>query len=185
MRRLGLIGLWVVGLGYGQLVEIPDSPDEFGVAMKGALERFKRPDITARAQAFFSAWETGDLSLPEKKAIASLASRLHKKGFKPYPELLRFVEAALLLKNPETKVRAPVPQFIAISESLAVSNPTYLPKFWETLANFVPQGIVNKTSIFEWRIDKSEARLDFYTYYDSSAFEERRVPAFFFRNTNL
>jgi hypothetical protein len=185
MCRLGLIGLWVVGLGYAQLVEIPDSPDEFGVAMKGALERFKRPDITARAQAFFSAWETGDLSLPEKKAIASLASRLHKKGFKPYPELLRFVEAALLLKNPETKVRAPVPQFIAISESLAVSNPTYLPKFWETLANFVPQGIVNKTSIFEWRIDKSEARLDFYTYYDSSAFEERRVPAFFFRNTNL
>ena len=176
---------WIGGSLYGQLVEIPESPDEFGVALKGALERFKRPDITARAQAFFSAWETGDLSIPEKKAIAQLASRLHKKGFKPYPELLRFVEAALLLKNPETKVRAPVPQFIAISESLAVSNPSYLPKFWETLSNFVPQGVVNKTSVFEWRISKSEARLGFYTYYDSVALEERSVPAFFFKNTSL
>jgi len=131
-----MVGGWV----YAQLVEIPETPDEFGIALKNALERFKRPDITARAQAFFSAWETGDLSVPEKKGIASLASRLHKKGFKPYPELLRFVEAALLLKNPETRVRAPVPQFLALSETLAQRNPAYLPKFWETLANFVPQG---------------------------------------------
>jgi hypothetical protein len=177
--------LVAVGLLQAQLVSLPETPDEFGAALKEALERFKRPDITARAQAFFSAWETGDLSLPEKKAIASLASRLHKKGLKPYPELLRFVEAALLLKNPETRIRAPVPQFVTLSESLAIADIAYLPKFWDILAAFVPQGIVNKTSIFEWRIDKSEAHLGFYTYYDSAAFEEKQVPAFFFKKTNL
>lgn len=172
-------------LVWAQGTALPESPDEFGVALKEALERFKRPDITQRAQSFFSAWETGDLSAPEKKAIASLAGRLNRKGFKPYPELLTFVEAALLLKNPETRVRAPVPQFIAISETLAAENPAYLPKFWETISRFVPQGIVNQTSVFSWKIDKSEARLGIYTYLDSSSFEDRRVPAFFFRKTNL
>ncbi|MCX7607434.1 MAG: hypothetical protein N2170_09285 [Bacteroidia bacterium] len=170
---------------WSQLTHLPPTPEEFGVALKEALERFKRPDISQRAQAFYSAWETGELSTPEKKAIADLASRLYKKGFKPYPELLTFIEAAFLLKNPETRVRAPIPQFISLSETLAAENPSYLPRFWEIVSKFVPQGIVNQTSIFTWRIDKSEARLGFYTYIDSSSFEEKRVPAFFFRKTNL
>lgn len=174
-----------MGIAWAQGTALPPEPDAFGVALKEALERFKRPDITQRAQAFYSAWETGDLSLPEKKALADLASRLNKKGFKPFPELLTFVEAALILKNPETRVRAPVPQFIALSETLAAENPTYLPRFWEIIAKFCPQGIVNQTSIFTWKIDKSEARLGFYTYMDSTSFEEKRVPAFFFRKTNL
>ncbi|MCS7189662.1 MAG: hypothetical protein NZ933_07660, partial [Bacteroidia bacterium] len=180
------MGMGIISLVlWAQGTALPDTPDEFAIALKQALDRFKRPDISQRAQSFFSAWETGDLSIPEKKSIASLASRLNKKGFKPYPELLTFVEAALLLKSPETRVRAPVPQFISISETLAVENPGYLPRFWEIISKFVPQGIVNQTSIFSWRIDKSEARLGFYTYIDSTSFEEKKVPAFFFKKTNL
>lgn len=171
--------LWAQGISF------PEDPDGFGVAMKEALERFKRPDITQRAQAFYSSWETGDLSLPEKKSIASLASRLYKKGFKPFPDLLTFVETAILLKNPETRIRVPVPQFIAISETLAAENPAALSRFWDIVGKFIPEGIVNKTSVFTWRIDKSEARMGFYTYLDSSSFEEKRIPAFFFRKTNL
>lgn len=184
MRKLLLFGVSLLGLR-AQGITLPESPDEFGVAFKEALDRFKRPDISQRAQAFFSSWETGDLSVPEKKSIARLASRLYKKGFKVYPDLLTFVEAALILKNPETRVRVPVPQFIALSETLAQENPTYLPRFWEIIAKFAPQGIVNQTSIFTWRIDKSEARLGFFTYWDSANFVEKRVPALFFRGTNL
>ncbi len=175
----------VVGSLSAQPVSIPETPEEFGLALKEALERYKRPDITSRAQAFYSAWETGDLSIPEKRAIASLGSRLHKKGFKPFPDLLRFVEVAILLKNPETRVRAPVPQFITLCETLAAQRPDYLPKFWEILAGFLPQGVVNKTSVYEWRIDKSEARLGLYTYFDSASFTEQQVPAFFLKKTNL
>ncbi|MCX7764132.1 MAG: hypothetical protein N2253_04460 [Bacteroidia bacterium] len=177
--------IFLGALLYAQGISLPEDPDGFALALKEALERFKRPDISQRAQAFFSSWETGDLSLPEKKSIASLASRLNKKGMKPYPEILTFVETALLLKNPETRVRVPVPQFIAISESLAAENPAALPRFWEIVGRFVPEGIVNKTTVFTWKIDKSEARLGFYTYLDSTSFEEKRVPAFFFKKTNL
>lgn len=177
---------WLAGLLlWGQGISLPSEPDEFGIALKDALERFKRPEITQRAQAFYSAWEAGDLSLPEKKSIARLASTLQKKGFKPYPELLTFVETAFRLKSPESQIRAPIPQFIAICETLAIENPTSLPRFWEILSRFVPQGIVNQTSVFTWRIDKSEARLGFYTYLDSTTFEEKRIPAFFFKNINL
>lgn len=179
---LGVVGATLL---WGQLTSLPAEPDAFGLALKEALERFKRPDITQRAQAFYSAWETGDLSLPEKKAIADLGSRLYRKGFKPFPDILQFVEAALVLKNPETRVRAPVPQFIALSETLAAQNPAYLPKFWETILKFCPEGIVNKTSVFTWRIDKTEARLGFHTYTDSTSFEEKKVPAFFFRKASL
>lgn len=178
---LGCVGL----LLWAQGTSLPEDPDGFALGLREALERFKRPDITQRAQAFFSAWETGDLSLPEKKSIASLGSRLNKKGFRPFPDLLTFVETALLLKNPETRIRVPVPQFIAVSETLAAENPASLTRFWEITGKFVPEGVVNKTSVFTWRIDKSEARLGFYTYMDSSSFEEKRVPAFFFRKTNL
>ncbi|MEN2992318.1 MAG: hypothetical protein ABDH91_02055 [Bacteroidia bacterium] len=177
--------LWLVGLLWGQGVVLPPTPDEFGTALKEALERFKRPEITQRAQAFYNAWTTGELSAPEKKAIASLASQLHKKGFKPYPELLRFVEAALTLKNPETRIRVPVPQFVSISETLAAEDPGYLPRFWDIIASFAPQGVVNKTTVFSWRIDKAEARLVLHTVYDSVSGTEKRVPALVFRNTNL
>ncbi|MEN3040491.1 MAG: hypothetical protein ABDH66_03000 [Bacteroidia bacterium] len=170
---------------WAQGTALPENPDQFGVELKAALERFKRPDISQRAQAFFSAWETGDLSLPEKKSIASLASRLNKKGFKPYPDLLSFVETALILKNPETRIRVPVPQFVAVSETLAAENPNALTKFWDIISKFAPQGIVNKTTVFTWRIDKSEARLGFYAYFDSATFEEKRVPALFFKRANL
>lgn len=181
---LGLVMLVLSSLR-AQPVSIPETPDEFGLALKEALERFKRPNITSRAQAFYSAWETGDLSLLEKKEIARLASQLYKKGLRPFPDLLSFVEVALILKNPETRIRVPVPQFIALCETLAKEKLTYLPRFWDVLAGFVPKGVVNKTTIFEWRIDKSEARLGFYTYYDSAKFREERVPALFFRKTNL
>lgn len=175
--------VWI--LLWAQGTSLPEDPDGFALGLKEALERFKRPDITQRAQAFFSSWETGDLSLPEKRSIARLGSRLNKKGFRPFPDLLTFVETAILLKNPETRVRVPVPQFIAVSETLAAENPTTLTRFWEIVGKFVPEGIVNKTSVFTWRIDKSEARLGFYTYMDSSSFEQKRVPVFFFRKTNL
>ncbi|MCX8112122.1 MAG: hypothetical protein N3E49_02835 [Bacteroidia bacterium] len=180
---------WILGVLiavlWAQPITLPEDADGFALALKEALERFKRPDISQRAQAFYSGWETGDLSIPEKKSIASLGSRLHKKGFKPYPELLNFVETALLLKNPEVRIRVPVPQFIALSETLASENPSALPRFWDIVGKFIPEGIVNKTSIFLWRIDKSEARLGLYTYLDSSSFEEKRVPALFFKKTNL
>ncbi|MCS6895326.1 MAG: hypothetical protein NZZ60_04160 [Bacteroidia bacterium] len=175
----------LVSFIWAQGTALPDDPDEFGVALKAALDRFKRPDISQRAQAFFSSWETGELSVPEKKSIASLSSRLNKKGFKPYPDILSFVETAIILKNPETKVRVPVSQFVAISETLATENLGYLTKFWDIIGKFAPQGVVNKTTVFTWRIDKSDARLGFYTYTDSTTFEEKRVPALFLRKANL
>ncbi|MCS7297928.1 MAG: hypothetical protein RMK19_05610 [Bacteroidia bacterium] len=179
---------WICLLGafvWAQGTSLPSDPEAFATALREALDRFKRPDISQRAEAFYLAWSAGELSLPEKKAIADLASRLNKKGLRPYPDLLSFVETALLLKNPESRIRVPVPQFIAISETLAAENLSALSRFWEITGKFVPEGIVNKTSVFTWRIDKSEARLAFYSYIDSTTFEEKRVPAFFFKRTNL
>ncbi|MDW8236128.1 MAG: hypothetical protein RMK98_05880 [Bacteroidia bacterium] len=187
MKGWGKVGIafLTLGMGWGQPITLPASPDEFGSAFKAALERIKRPDIQQRAQAFFQAWTTGDLTPQEKEALAQRASRWHAKGMRPFPELLQFLEVAIRLKSPETRLRIPIAHFLKVSDTLWNRQPAQLTRFWEILGKIVPEGIINQTTIFAWKIDKSEARLDFHTYTDSSTLEQKEIPVLFFKNCNL
>ncbi|MGQ9864504.1 MAG: hypothetical protein ACUVRD_08530 [Bacteroidia bacterium] len=169
-----------------QAQNFSENPDEFGVEIKTTLEKSASPQIIEWAKNFYTRWEVGALSTREKKALAQATNRYLKKGMRLPIHLLHFLDIALALKEPETRIRVPVEHFIAISESVYVDKGGQgVTRFWEVTRRFIGEGIVQKTSVFQWRIGRSDGRLQMMEIWDSVAFAPTRVPVFVFGKTDL